>query len=142
MSSLYGAKATWRLVTVKRNDFCHVGSTSPYLYQVYRSRSNFKITFAKCSFFSADIERVELGKPDRATQITRNSAIADGPRDASCQSKSCLLQHNCKNNLYSKSTTTQSYRVTSCRGLRALKSLIFDQLACFSNSRFPRRSAR
>jgi len=45
--------------------------------------------------------------------ITRISAIADGPRDSTCQSNSCQLQHN---NLYDKSRTNRS------NGVRGLQS--------------------
>ena len=33
----------------------------------------------------------------------RSSAIADGPRDASCQLKSCQLQRNCAETTYTTS---------------------------------------
>ena len=44
-------------------------------------------------------------------QGTRSSTIAEGPRDALCQSKSCPLPHSCRNKLYKKSTTKRSYGV-------------------------------
>jgi len=43
----------------------------------------------------------------RITSTARSGTIADGPRDALCQSKSCQLLHNCMNKLYNKSTTNQ-----------------------------------
>ena len=39
--------------------------------------------------------------------MTRSSATADGPRDALCQSESCKLLHNCRNQLYNKSITNR-----------------------------------
>jgi len=47
------------------------------------------------------------------TVWTRSSAIAEGPRDASCQLKYCQFpRQQCINYLYDKSWTNRSYEVT------------------------------
>jgi len=40
---------------------------------------------------------------DIALYVTRNSAIAEGPRDASCQLKSCQLSRNSAETTYTTS---------------------------------------
>ena len=45
---------------------------------------------------------------DKIETHARSSAITDGPRDASCQSKSCQQLHNFRNSLHNKSQTNRS----------------------------------
>jgi len=67
-----------------------------------------------CNRRSSSLNRMNISSVVVKT-LTRSSATADRPRDALCQSKSCQLQHNCRNKLYSKSTANQSNGV---RGLQ------------------------
>ena len=55
-----------------------------------------------------DGHRPMASTADAQHREVRNSATADGPRDALCQSKSCKLLHNCRKKLYNKSSANQS----------------------------------